>query len=176
MQTKEKSKIHLIDTSAILSGKPLYFENTIMMTTPLVSDEISPGGRDYQTFQYLLEKGLMIQQPSKKSIQIIKKTSQQTGDDARLSSADIELLALAYELSNEPEKEVILITDDYSIQNIAHQLNILYQNVSQQGITKTFHWMYQCRGCKRRFHEAYTECPVCGSSLKMIPSKKKPLN
>ena len=93
--------IIILDSSAFLSGKPIDFKDAILLTTPGVSNEINPGGRDHKLFQYLLEKGLIIQQPTKKSIIKIKEVIIKTGDSGRLSDTDIEILAMAYEKKEE---------------------------------------------------------------------------
>jgi len=160
----------IIDSSAILSGKPINIENVTMVTTPGVSDEFSPGGRDYRTFQLLLEKGLEIHAPTPESLQFIKKTAQHTGDYPRLSPADIEILALAVDLNK--TAEATILTDDYSIQNVANFLHLKFQGFSQQGITKTFKWSLRCPGCGRRFKESMPICPICGTETKVVFARK----
>jgi len=166
--------IIILDTSAILSGKPIDFKDATLLTTPGVSSEINPGGRDYQLFQNLIEKGLIIQQPSKKSINKIKEVINKTGDSGRLSKTDIEILALAYEKKDE-QVNVSIITDDYSIQNTANELNICFETISLSGITKKFKWTYRCRGCGKKFKENINICPICGAGIKNIISNKEEL-
>lgn len=172
--TTKKIKIVILDTSAILSGKPIDLEDAIIMTTPGVSNELSPGGRDYQFFQFLIEKGLTIQLPSKESINKIRIICQKTGDTNRLSDTDIEILALSLE-RNEDDAEVIILTDDYSIQNAANELNIRFETISQSGITKRFKWTCRCRGCGKKFKENISICPICGTETKNIISNKEKL-
>jgi len=171
MDSTKKNKILIIDTSAILSGKPLILDDHITVTTSGVSDELKPGGKDYQAFQFLIEKGLKINIPSKKSFDEIQKISTKTGDIGRLSKTDMEILALALDYKN-IENEVIILTDDYSIQNIANTLNIRYESISQRGIKKRFKWVYRCRGCGKKFEEHIKVCPICGAQTKTIISKK----
>lgn len=172
MNTAKKSKTFVLDTSAILSGKPINFDNVKLVTTQGVSDELKPGGRDYREFQFLIEKGLTICLPSKNSINKIRETSTETGDVDRLSKTDIEVLALAYEIKKEESQEPIILTDDYSIQNIADYLNIGYMSISQSGITKRFKWTYRCRGCGKKFKDNISICPICGADTKKIISSK----
>ena len=146
-----KKQIFIIDTSAILSGKPINLDNVNMITTPSISEELTLGGRDYRIFQFLQEKGLTIQSASKKSINKIKKTAEETGDKDRLSSADVEILALALDININGNNEAVILTDDYSIQNVANTLNIEFLSFSQRGITKKFKWHYRCPGCGKRF-------------------------
>ena len=165
-----KTKIYILDTSAILSGKTINLDNAKMVTTQGISDELKPGGRDYQSFQYLIEQGLAIQLPTRESTDKIKDASNKTGDTYRLSKADIEILALALDISEDDTKEAIILTDDYSIQNVAHFLNIKFESVSQSGITKRFKWNCRCRGCGKKFKENIKICPICGAETKTIIS------
>jgi UPF0271 protein len=162
-----KKHVFIIDTSAILSGKTINLGEAVMNTSPAVSEELKPGGKDYSAFQFLLEKGLSIISPSKESLDIIKKTAEETGDKDRLSIADIEILALALDINKDVCKEAIILTDDYSIQNVASILTIKYQNCSQRGIIKKFNWQYHCPGCKKHFKKSVKICPICGTETRL---------
>ena len=172
MNSKKKSKIVILDTSAILSGKPINLDDAKMVTTPGISEELKPGGRDYQSFNYLTERGLSIHAPSKESIDKVKNISIETGDSYRLSKADIEIIALALDIKNN-ENEAIILTDDYSIQNVANVLNIKFEAISQSGITKRFKWIGRCRGCGKKFKENIKICPICGAEIKTVISSKE---
>lgn len=169
MGSEKKSRTYIIDTSAILSGKPINVDNCII-TTSGVEDELKPGGRDFRTFEFLKEKGLAIQDPSKESIAKIKAISENTGDIDRLSDADKQILALALDVSK--ENEAVILTDDYSIQNVACSLGIKCESISQRGITKNFKWAHKCSGCGKKFKENIKVCPICGALTKNIVIKK----
>lgn len=169
-----KKQVFIIDTSAILSGRPIRFKNIKLVTTPAVSNELNPGGRDFRTFELLKETGLMIYLPSKEAINQVKKTARDTGDEARLSVADIEILALALGFNKDLDRKATILTDDYSIQNVASTLQIQFQAFSQKGITKKFKWVARCPGCKKQFSEITKICPICGTVIKSsVLSKKK---
>jgi UPF0271 protein len=176
MSIKQKKLIYILDTSAILSGKFLNFDKNKLYTTPGVSNELKPGGRDYQLFQFLIEKGLEIIPPSKNSIDKIEKEAEKTGDANRLSQTDIEILALALDINEDENQEAVILTDDYSIQNTATEINLKYENINQSVITKKFKWTYRCRGCGRKFKDKVKICPVCGASTKNIISKEEDIN
>jgi UPF0271 protein len=173
MIVKKKTKIYIIDTSAILSGKPIYLNDVKIVTTSSILEELKPGGRDYRSFQFLMERGLSIQSPSKESTEKIKTVCSKTGDVNRLSKTDIEILALALEINKDDEKEAVILTDDYSIQNVSYVLNITYESISQSGITKKFKWTCRCRGCGKRFKENIKTCPICGAETKTVISSIK---
>ena len=170
-----KRRIFIIDTSAILSGKPISPPNTTLLTTPGVSNEFHPGGKDFRRFELLKETGLTIQMPSKDALTLVKQTAQQTGDDRRLSIADIEVVALALDINNNENQEATILSDDYSIQNVASTLDIKYQGILQKEITKKFKWVSRCPGCGKQFNETIKTCPICGTTTKNHLSQKKNL-
>ena len=171
---KGKKKIfYVIDTSAILSGISLNLDEEVMITTNSISAELTPGGRDYRSFNFLIEKGLLIRDPSSKSIEFAISVSKKSGDFVRLSHADLEIIALSLDINSENDKESVILTDDYSIQNIANILKIKYENINQPKITKRFKWAYRCLGCRKKFRENIKICPICGASTKEIVSKDK---
>lgn len=168
-----KKEIFIIDTSAILSGKPLNFLDQTIITVSGVTNELCEGGKDYQNFQFLKEKGLKIIDPSLSSIQFITKTAQQTGDIQKLSKTDIQIVALAFELHNKEDTIATILTDDYSIQNIATTLQLPFKTITQKGIQKKYIWYNQCRGCRKKFSEPTQICPICGSQTKLTHKQKK---
>jgi UPF0271 protein len=172
MNSKKHNSIFILDTSAILSGKPLDLEDAKIFTTTGVSKEIKPGGRDYRQFQFLIEKGLKVFKPSEGSIEEIKEIAKKTGDLTRLSSTDIELLALTLDF-NKKDESAIILTDDYSIQNVAKSAKISYEPINQHGITKNFKWIVRCRGCGKYFKEQIKTCPICGSETRLIIAGNK---
>lgn len=139
-----------------------------LVTTPGVDAELQPGGRDYRRYALLKEQGLQIQTPSQDALQHVRDAAASTGDEARLSSTDIEVLALTLELHNSSSDTVILLTDDYSMQNIADTLHLSYLSLSQRGITKRFKWHCRCPGCKRDFGKPVDICPVCGTPTCLV--------
>ena len=148
----------VLDASAILSGMPLPPDGDLLMP-PLVEKELGHAWAR-RKLEYLKEVRLAVQEPSKAAIEAVKAKCRQTGDDARLSPADIEVLALASEAS------ATILTDDYSIQNTASILGIPFKPVSQKGIGSVFVWSYRCTGCRKVFDKNLQECPVCGAKLK----------
>jgi len=91
-----------------------------------------------------------------------------TGELGELSDADIEILALAYELKGE------LFTDDYNLQNIATLLGLKFRTL-KKGIKKVIKWRYVCVGCGKKFETQPPDdvCPDCGSKVRLLPKKKR---
>jgi endoribonuclease Nob1 len=162
--------VFIIDSSAVFSGKPLNFNE--MVTTNKIADEFQPGGRDYKRFQWLLEIGMKIIKPSDNAVQEIQQIIKDHGEKSRLSSADISLLALAIDIRSSQKNIPVIVTDDYSIQNIAIHMGFIIQSLNQQGIKKRYKWERRCRGCRRKVSDDVDVCPVCGSSISYVVKKK----
>jgi UPF0271 protein len=170
MKKDKKKAVFILDTSAFLSGRPLDFENVVLITTSSIENEINPGGRDYQNLQYLKEIGLILKKPTSESKKKIQTISKKTGDYERLSDFDKEILALALD-EQKLQPMVIILTDDYSIQNIASSLKIMFKSIIQEGITKKFKWITRCSGCGKKFKDNISICPICGSETKKTVHK-----
>jgi UPF0271 protein len=155
----------VLDSSAILSGKSFSNEHEFY-TSPLISQELERSEMNNQ-FEYMIDAGLRIMAPSMKSMQLVSEGAKRTGDINRLSEPDLELLSLALELDG------VIMTDDYSIQNLASEMNIRFISVDQQKITNVITWQYQCKGCAQIFEEKQKDCPVCGSQLRFRPKSMK---
>ncbi|MGI6472040.1 MAG: NOB1 family endonuclease [Candidatus Methanomethylophilaceae archaeon] len=94
------------------------------------------------------------------SMKRVKEEARRTGDLGRLSDVDLSVLALALDMNG------TILSDDYSIQNVAKSMGIPFRPVGTKGIEKKFKWNYRCIGCGKWYKEHYDECPICGSGTK----------
>lgn len=150
---------HILDTSALFALQDLPPEP---VTTPGVISEL----KKYEDprLRYWDDR-LIVSEPSSRSMEIVRRAAAGTGDDARLSPVDMEVLALAIDQGG------IILTDDYSIQNLARVLKLDYRVVGLKGIKEIITWKYRCRGCGRTFDKNMPDCPICGSSLRSVRSR-----
>ena len=153
----------VIDTAIFIQG--IEVEG---VTTPKVVEEVKdPQSRLF--LEGLISAGkVRVLVPLEESVKAVKKASKKTGELNELSDADIEILALAYELDG------VIFTDDYNIQNIAKTLGIEFKTL-KRGIKRVIHWNYVCIGCGKRFKEMPPDgiCPDCGSPVKLIPKRRR---
>jgi UPF0271 protein len=133
-------------------------------TVPGVTRELK-SSEAVVVLQEFLKRGMKIETPRKTDVEIVTEKAKSTGDYLRLSKADIELLAKALELSG------TLVTDDYSIQNVATLLGIETQPIQQARIKRVLTWRRRCVGCGR-LYDSEAICPVCGSEVKVKPVKR----
>ena len=151
-------KGYVLDTSVLYYGKdlPQGFECVI---TPGVVRELDKEGMSAR-LELLMATRVRVSSPSERSLRKVNEESEKTGDSRRLSEADKELLALALDLGYE------LITDDYSIQNLARAMGIPARGFDQKGIAEVFVWQAKCKGCGKLFPADVRVCDVCGTETR----------
>ncbi len=111
----------------------------------------------------------IIYKPSKSTIEKIKYEAEKL-NEKNLSSTDIELLAAAYELSK--KENAILLSDDFSVQNLAKHLNINFESISGKKIKRKVVWVYYCKICNSEIEFGEKKCKICGSEeISRKPSK-----
>ena len=152
----------VLDASALLTGRPFAGE---LYTAPEVLPEVRRIGPS-ASLEAFLETHVAVLSPGPAAAERVRTASERTGDAPRLSPTDGTLLALALELG------ATLVTDDYSIQNVARSLGIPYEAVMERGIREQWTWSYRCTGCGKTWPEWHTECPTCGSRLKTARSRQ----
>lgn len=102
---------------------------------------------------------------SKESLEKVEAAARRSGDLGRLSPVDMTVLALALDVGG------TILSDDYSIQNVARIMGIGFRPVGMKGIQKVYRWNYQCIGCRKWYKEKMDECPICGSPMKACRHK-----
>jgi UPF0271 protein len=94
------------------------------------------------------------------------------GDSYLLSKADTQLLALCLELKSEGYTPQI-VTDDYSIQNVATQMGVEFLALATFGIKRLLEWVRYCPACHKEYRVdcSTKECLICGTPLKRKPRR-----
>ena len=155
---------YVLDASAFINGFEITSNNNY--TVPEITTEI----KDFESklhFDLALESGkITILDVSDDYIQHIDEVISKSGDVLRLSLADKKLIALAYMLC-EKGRDVVVISDDYTIQNTLKIMNISYSSIITDGINQIYNWKKICEGCKKEFDDDYQfdDCDVCGSKI-----------
>lgn len=148
---------YVLDTTALFNAKdfPTDFEISVPQG---VLDELVAWGLG-ERIRMLLGTRIKVESPSKAALEKIKAEAQKTGDLDRLSQTDIQVLALALEIG------APLISDDYSIQNVASSIGLKCMPMETKGISRIYFWQYVCRGCGKEFERHRSECDICGKEL-----------
>jgi len=118
-------------------------------------------------------KRLLIKIPSKEYIWRIEVKSTETGDINALSDTDRQVIALTLELMDTSSQDVILYTNDYTMENTCLELNITFSSLHKNGIKKKIHFEVYCPFCKtiQDARDLHKECERCGSKLKRRAKK-----
>jgi UPF0271 protein len=145
----------VLDSSALFSMEQLPDED--FLCPPGVVDEL----KKYKDHRLDLWGDLLrVSDCTKPSVDKVTEVSRKSGDLGRLSPVDITVLALALDTGG------TILSDDYSIQNVATIMGIGFRPVGMAGIKKVEKWNYKCIGCGKWFKEKSAECPICGSPMK----------
>ena len=166
-------KVIVLDTSAFLAGFDPFSLSEEQVTVSMVEEEIKRNSMIKLRFETAVESGkLKVKAPSQNALDKIKASSTKVGDSFKLSETDTQLLALALELKASGYTPQI-VTDDYSIQNVATQLGIQFLALATFGIKRLLEWIRYCPACHREYPAncTFKECQVCGTELKRKPRR-----
>jgi len=163
----------VLDTSAFLAGFDPFSVSENQVTVPKVEEEIRGNSMTMVRFKTAVENGkVKVKAPSEDFWNRIKASATKVGDSFFLSETDLQILAVALELKAEGCTPQI-VTDDYSIQNVATQNGIEFVSLATFGIRRLLEWVRYCPACHREYPADYnsTTCPVCGTALKRKPRR-----
>ncbi|MHA2036208.1 MAG: NOB1 family endonuclease [Promethearchaeota archaeon] len=175
-------KFHIFDTNIFLKGLEFNLIPGIIYTTPRIIQEIKVNKYKDKNRNILnrievalANKKLIVKSPLEKFFKIVEKKAKKTGDFNALSEADKQLIALAVELNDTESQDVILFSDDYSIENVCSELNISYSPLYKEGIETKIMWEVFCSFCQKTFKadDLQKRCEICGSKLKRRPKSKE---
>jgi UPF0271 protein len=163
----------VLDTSAFLVGFDPFSVSEDQATVPKVKEEIRTNSMSWVRFKTAVEnEKLKVKAPSEEYWNKAKASANRVGDSFFLSETDLQILALALELKAEGYTPQI-VTDDYSIQNVATQIGIEFVSLATFGIRRLLEWVRYCPACHREYAADYnsTKCVVCGTALKRKPRR-----
>ena len=135
----------VLDATAFYAGIPFRSQDSYYVTA-LVYDEIKH------------IKRLIIQDPDSLSEKKVRDTARKTGDLNSLSNEDISSISLSLELNTK------LISDDFSVANVAKQLDIEIIPLMTKGIKTVGKWIHYCPACGTSSSKEI--CPNCGNKLR----------
>jgi endoribonuclease Nob1 len=171
-------RVIVLDTSAFLAGYDPFAHIEEQVTVPKVEEEILRNSMIKMRFETAIESDkVKVKAPTKEFSDSAKASASKVGDSFKLSEADMQVLALAIEVKAEGYSPQI-VTDDYSIQNVATQMGIDFLPLATFGIKRLLEWVRYCPACHRQYPTncKTKECQVCGTELKRKPRRNKPKN
>ncbi|MHA2100173.1 MAG: hypothetical protein ACW99A_15975, partial [Candidatus Kariarchaeaceae archaeon] len=129
-------------------------------TTNIAIDEIrsSQSKNIFEIFR--AQHQVTVLDPKATYIHLVEQVSQQIGQ-LKLSSIDYSVLALATMLNE--DDEVLILSDDYGLRNVAHELKLSSRGVKTKGGDQLRKYKYVCTACNSMVNERVAECDNCGN-------------
>jgi endoribonuclease Nob1 len=166
-------RILVLDTSAFVAGFDPFSLSTKQVTVPKVEEEIKRNSMIKMRLETAIESvRVKVMIPTLEAQNAAQVSAGKVGDVWKLSEADIELLALALQLKKEGYMPKI-VTDDYSIQNVAQNVGIEFLALATCGIKRMLEWVRYCPACHKEYsaNRKAKECQICGTELKRKPRR-----
>lgn len=165
-------KAIVLDSGAFIQGYNPGGTSTESFTVPAVRSELKSEAAKTRFDNAALSGALKVIYPEEHYVERVEKAAMRMGESGALSITDKQILALGLLLASRGYRPLI-VTDDYSVQNMARDLELPYRGLTTQGITKRIQWEIYCPGCRKKFDEPQPEdiCPVCGTRLKRKPKR-----
>ena len=162
----------ILDSSAFIQG--LDPQNDAAYTVPLVVGELRDGFIVARLRSMETTGRLKIVEPKERYLGVVEDESLRIGESHALSATDKQVLALGLQLSDD-EMEPVIVSDDYSVQNMADTLGLRHRGLATPGIKRQFMWTLYCPGCRKEYVEPQPDdvCLICGTELKRRPSRKR---
>lgn len=157
-------KIYVLDASAFIGG--FYSKDSLNFTTEDVILEVKDIKSKMMLQSAIEQERIRIKEPNYRDIRGVDEIVRSSGDIVSLSDVDKKIVALALTLKKENFNPIV-ITDDYSMQNVLKIIKIPYRSVLTKGIKEVFRWIKICKGCKKEYTPDYPseECEICGSTV-----------
>jgi UPF0271 protein len=155
----------VLDATALIARWPLYAPRGELYTTSLVAGEVRDS-YSREGLELALQLGrLVIRDPRPGTFRRVEREAARRGLHVSLSKADISVVALAVELRGEG-RSVVVVSDDYAVENLAGLLGIPFQPVRTRGISRVEEYEAVCPACGYRSRRPGERvCPVCGTRL-----------
>ena len=150
-------QLRIVDTSALLAWPPEVLSGCVVVASQKGELETLSEQRTLLIESVELDWRI----PHHSMIESARTAATDSGDLPRLSSVDIDLIALSIAIENS-----VLYTDDYRIQNTLSRAGLEWRPVGQQGITDEWSWVLRCSGCGKESKAEGKKtgtCSHCGS-------------
>ena len=167
------NQVYILDSSALLSVQQVltffsdtdeHASNTFLTTADIISelkDQISK----LRVESMISSQALFVKDVEKQSLEFIDNYCKQIGNFERLSYQDRSILSLAWqEHQKDNTSDVIILSDDYEIQNTAKIIKLQFKPVKSKGISYSAKFKKFCMACGEVLDEEDTFCPECGST------------
>ncbi|RLE51464.1 MAG: ribonuclease VapC [Candidatus Methanomethylicota archaeon] len=161
-----RPKLVVLDSSAIINGYDPASSISQHLISSSAADEIKDSKSKRILETAIIVGKLRVVEPTKQAVKKVEEVAVKTGDRSFLSKADIETIAIAVE-ARERGVEPIIMTDDFTIQNVAAHMGIKCLPIVTRGIKEKLKWIKYCPACGATYtSKEIDKCIICGTPLK----------
>ncbi|RLF22455.1 MAG: DNA-binding protein [Thermoprotei archaeon] len=165
--------IAVLDATAVLCGGLEVLREKLCYTVPEVLEEVKTT-RHRAHLEAFMDLGLLkVSTPPGSYVNRALEAAKRTGDYERLSKTDLQVIALALQLSEERGESVELVSDDYAVQNVASHLGVKYRSLKVRPIKLRVKWAYKCTACGSIQQEYVEVCPICGHKMRRVSLRRE---
>lgn len=139
----------VVDANVFIHGRGSYPFNKAVTSQDVVDELQSDHGKNMlRTVNYTVKA------PSENSVKLVREKSKELNSPT--SDADEKLLALAR------DSDLMLLTDDIALQNLALHLDLDFQGFLEDEVDNKFKWIKICKNCGSKVTKE--KCSSCGST------------
>ncbi len=148
--------------STLLSDKTIIPDNgesIHLFTTESVINEVKNRSSKV-ALQAMLSK-ISIISPSKPALRIVEKEAEKLGVLGKLSKTDLDVIALAVDISNK-YASVYIASEDFALQNVSASLGFKIIAIGRK-IRYLISYNKKCKNCGLEYSNDLEQCPACSS-------------
>jgi UPF0271 protein len=164
VQPDSSPKKYVLDTSALISGNVNPADPSFLIPSSVIS-EIRHGNLSMQL--ETLSETLSVTDPSAAAVEQVRKKARESGDLSKMSSTDVDVVAVAMEHGG------TVVTDDFAIQNVCSHLRIEFIPSGKAPIKDRVKWIGKCSGCGKTYAQTSGTCGICGHQIRRIRSSSR---
>jgi len=162
-------RAYVLDASAFMIGGIEFSSDTFYTTESVINEVKSTIIQKSRVEGLITSNTLRVRSPLREYLDLAKSRSIELGESTNMSNTDLELIALALELAGQG-LDVTIISDDYSVQNVATSFGLKWLGIKYSGITRLIRWKMICDLCKYETYNTENKtCPRCGSKMRRKP-------
>lgn len=135
IRCEAQERVLVLDTAAFLAGLQLHIYGHRLVTVPRVIEEVKDEASVRGLEMALTVNRVEVVEPKKEYREQARSIAKDVGSLTKLSETDLDVLALALQL-RDVGCRVVVVTDDYSLQNTVALIGIEFQPVKSTGIKK----------------------------------------
>jgi len=157
--------VYVVDTTALLAKWVLMVPSTVYTVPQVIAEARDQESR--QATETAIELGrLRVLEPPPAAVKEARDAAHQLGLHLSLSETDIAVAALALHLAGK-NNDVVMVTDDYALQNLATSLGLRFMPLRTRGIREKRSYTVKCPACGFTSSEPGLRlCPRCGTPLR----------